>query len=204
MIARRSLTVLLLVVSSAACGGGPDEAEGARVARSAFSVHDEQIGVGAIVRVDDDTGRRDIGLSFAFYAGGRRLATERDMLPFCPARTDCPWGRALFGEHLGPGWRSVDRVRVTVTDRGHATDDDLRISELDADAGASAVRVDRIGVEGTAYVIASREGVPRSGYSFLTDDGERTPLRFTQRIFPRARGDDIHAYLYPGSVPDRE
>jgi hypothetical protein len=205
----RRLALLLLVLLGA-CGGGdqPQEAaepreSRARVVRSGFSIHDKQVGTGAIVRVDGDEARQKIGLRVTFFADGERLGAERDTLPFCPPRTECGWGQTLFGSNLHKSWASIDRVEVEISDNGSATSDETELGELDVTADDERVVVTPGGEEGTVYLVAFDNEVPRSGYSFFTQDGERGKLRYSQRIFPRRDGSDVKACFYPGPIPER-
>jgi hypothetical protein len=71
------------------------------------------------------------------------------------------------------------------------------------DADAKRVIVTPAGDEGAVYLVAFDGHTPRGGYSFFTRRGERDELRYTQRIFARASGDEVRAFLYPGAVPAR-
>ena len=203
----RRLALVLLVVLGACANDqtnqtpAPRESR-ARIVRSGFSVHDMQIGVAATVRVDGDETLRRIGIRATFIADGKRLGTRRDTLAFCPPRTECGWGQSLFGENLHDDWASVDRVDVRIGARGTGGEDG-NVGELDIETTDARVVVTPSGEQGTVYLVAFDDHVPRGGYSFFTQDGETNELRYTQRIFPRDEGTKVKGYFYPGPIPER-
>jgi hypothetical protein len=199
MKARAPVVIAMCVVLLAsACGtASPPRA---RVDRSGFAVRGEHLGTGAVVRVDGDRALKEIALRVSFFAGGDRLGAERDTLPFCPPTRDCPWGQLLFGERLGPNWRSVDRVEVEIVGDG-GTGSTPGIESLETRSGRTTTSVTRNGTQGTAYLLAFRGDRPVLGYSFFAQADVRDPLRYSQQLFPRRSGDRVRAFLYPGAIP---
>jgi hypothetical protein len=171
----------------------------AEVIRSGFTLHTEQIGVAAIVRVGREP-RRDIDLDIAYYADGRRLGSEVDRLPFCSPDTDCPWGQTFVGETLTTQWRSIDEVRVSVRAGGHETTQ-RGIEQLPTSVDDDSVVIRSSGDEGTGYVVVFDGRTPRFGASFFTPRGGRRALTYPRHSFPAASADAFRTYFYPGRVP---
>jgi hypothetical protein len=204
----RSVALTFVTLAIAACGTdgaapGPSvpPASAAYVVRSGFSIRDEQIGTGALVRVRGQRAVREIRLRVSMFANGRRVTVERAELPYCPPSTDCLWAEALFGEHLGRNWRDVDRVRVEVVGDGGRMTGSHEVGRLDLEEQEAHVTVTPEGEEGTAYLVALRDSAPAFGVSFFVGDGDRRPLRYSQTLFPRRQGDRVVAVFYPGPVP---
>lgn len=170
------------------------------VVRSGFTIHRDQVGVGAVVRVYGSSARREIDLDIAYYASGRRLGSEEDTLPFCPPQTECFWGQTFVGDTLGSEWRSIDDVRVSIRDGGTA-DGDVEIEELSLTSDDDSIVVRPVGAEGTVYVVVVEGRTPRFGQSFYTPDGDRREITYPRRSFPPAPVEAFKAFFYPGPVP---
>ena len=219
---RRTATIALaLAIVLTSCGRGPttppargsdststptteanetNEPASVDIVRSGFTIHGEQVGVGAIVRVDGSSARREITLEIAYYAAGRQLGDEEDMLAFCPARTECPWGQTFVGETLGSNWESIDEVRVRVRDGGDVGEA-ADVEQLSTSVGDDSIVIQRSGVEGTAYVLVFDGPTPRFASSFYTPDGERRAVTYPRDDFPPAPADAFKTYFYPGPGP---
>jgi hypothetical protein len=201
---RRAIALVLTACALGSCASDAkpqreEKRSHAYVVRSGFSVRGDRIGVGALVRVRGDRPIREIRLRVSYYVGDRRVGAEPDTLRYCAPGTDCFWGQSFFSGGDIP--RSVDRVVVDVSgDRG-AYKRRAQIEELDVRVEGDEVEVQPAGEEGTLYVIAFRGRTPRFGLSYFLTSADRTTLRYSQNLFPRAQGDRVRAFIYRGSVP---
>jgi hypothetical protein len=200
---KRLLGVVLLA-SCLSCARTPEDVGEATVVRDGFSIRDDRIGIGAIVRVDGHDTVRDIALTVSFRVGSRMLATEHAILPHCPPRTDCPWGQMLFGDRLHKAWRNIDRVDIDVLRTGHAVTGSRSVVDVRTMVRDGAIEVHPDGRQGTAFVIAYEGARPVAGYSFFAAKGVRDALRYGPTLFPRLRTDAFATALYPGPTPKRE
>jgi hypothetical protein len=195
---------VLILASCLSCGRTPDVAGDATVVRDGFSIRDDRIGIGAIVRVDGEQAFRGIVLGVRFRIGDEVVGAERDTLPYCPPATDCPWGQLIFGGRVTKAWRSIDNVDVRVVASGRVVPSAPTIGELPTTVRNGSVEVRPDGRAGTAYAIAFDGKLPVAGYSFFTTRGERDRLTYSSGIFPRLDRDRMKTVLYLGAVPDRE
>jgi hypothetical protein len=201
----KPLFAVALLASCLSCGRTPEPPGEATVVRTGFSIRDDRIGIGAIVRVDGQETLRDIVLDVRFRIGDDVVGAERDTLPYCPPATDCPWGQLIFGDRVTKEWWSIDDVDVRVVGSESVAGPHARtVEEVPTVVRDGAVEVTPDGRAGTAYTIAFDGDVPVAGYSFFTTLGERDRLTYSSRIFPRLDGDRVETVLYVGDAPDRE